>query len=65
MVRQPPNSPQFNALDATGVFDSLQNNVFKERARSIDKLMTQLLSSRTIICRVFIGSMFHGGLLED
>ena len=57
MVKQPPQSPEFNALDA-GIFHSLQKNVWKEKCKNIDDLIAAVETVYENLSRVTLDNVW-------
>ena len=66
VVKQPPNSPQFNALDA-GVFNSMEKNVWKESARNLDELIAAVNTAYDKLDRITLDNVWLSvqGSMED
>ena len=54
---QPPQSPQFNALDA-GVFNSIETDVFAEQAHTHDELIAAVMKSYNGMSKIQIDNVF-------
>ena len=64
--KQPPQSPQFNALDC-GIFNSIQSKVYKAKAQSIEALINNVVETYNNMSWTTIENTFLSvqGCMED